>query len=274
MKIFISWSGNRSKSVAEALYRWLKDVIQFLDPWMSTENIEKGARWASDVAKILEDSKVGILCLTRENLTAPWLLFEAGALAKSLEDTFVCPYLVDLKPTELTEPLSHFQTSIANEEDTYKLLKTINKALGDRALSEEQLSRAFTKWWPELEKDLAKIPASQETSQPLRDDRELLEEVLSLARFLAKREPIQDIEISPEIVEFMLETLIKVHNALILGEPRATILEELSQFVPTMEYFVQNTNVPSFINSATKHISALSFSMSESLDNIIDQSEQ
>lgn len=273
MKIFISWSGDRSKAVAEALYRWLKDVIQFLDPWMSTESIEKGVRWASDIAETLENSKVGILCLTRENLAAPWLLFEAGALAKTLEGGFVCPYLIDLKPTELTDPLSHFQTSVANEEDTYKLLQTINKALGGKALSEEQLSRAFAKWWPELKKDLARIPAAKDTSEPLRNDRELLEEVLSLTRFVAKREPIQDVEISQDIVEFMIETLTKAHNSLVLGEPRATILEELSQFVPTIEYFVQNTNAPSFIGKASKHIGALSFSMSESADDIFDKTE-
>src|SRR5918996_3999019 len=35
MKVFISWSGARSQAGAQTLRRWLKHVIQALDPWIS-----------------------------------------------------------------------------------------------------------------------------------------------------------------------------------------------------------------------------------------------
>ena len=35
MKIFIGWSGNTSRYVAESLRDWLKQVIQGVDCWMS-----------------------------------------------------------------------------------------------------------------------------------------------------------------------------------------------------------------------------------------------
>ena len=54
-------------------------VIQSAKPWMSETDIEKGTRGLSELAKALEAIKVGISCLTPENLSAPWLLFEAGA---------------------------------------------------------------------------------------------------------------------------------------------------------------------------------------------------
>lgn len=134
MKVFISWSGERSKAVAEALHDWLPNVIQTVRPWVSLADIEKGTRWSTDIAAQLEECRIGLICLTPENLSAPWLLFEAGALSKTLEKTFVCPYLVNLQPADVRGPLSQFQMTTAEKEETRKLLHTINKALGEQAL--------------------------------------------------------------------------------------------------------------------------------------------
>jgi hypothetical protein len=38
--VFISWSGERSKLIAEAFYEWLPMVIQSAKPWMSGVSIE------------------------------------------------------------------------------------------------------------------------------------------------------------------------------------------------------------------------------------------
>lgn len=93
MKVFISWSGDVSRRAAMALKDWLPNVIQTVDPFVSSENIQKGARWFTDVGAELEAAKFGIICLTPDNLTAPWLLFEAGALSKSLSQSRVSPLL-------------------------------------------------------------------------------------------------------------------------------------------------------------------------------------
>lgn len=98
MKVFISRSGTRSKSVAEALQKWLRLVIQAVDPGISTE-MAKGTKWGPEIADRLEESKVGIICLTRDNLTAPWILFEAGAISKS-KDAHVCTFLLDVQPAK------------------------------------------------------------------------------------------------------------------------------------------------------------------------------
>ena len=158
MKIFISWSGDRSKKLAEALRKWLPNVIQALDPWMSSEDIPKGKRWRTNIGQRLEGTHVGIICLTKENLAAPWILFEAGALAKVVKESFICTYLLDLTPTELADPLAMFQATVADKDDTLKLLNTINNALGDKAISEQHVNNAFEKWWPDLQKDIDNIP--------------------------------------------------------------------------------------------------------------------
>jgi hypothetical protein len=65
-------------------------------PWMSSENILAGARWNPEVVGHLSKTRFGVICVTPENLSSPWLVFEVGALAKTIEETYVCPYLVGL----------------------------------------------------------------------------------------------------------------------------------------------------------------------------------
>lgn len=184
MKIFISWSGERSHQVAIALREWLPFVIQALDPWISSSDIEKGSRWGSEIAKQLDASRVGIICLTPENLTSEWVLFETGALSKTLESTYVCPYLYDLEPSLVRQPLGQFQATRANANDTRTLIHVLNERLAT-PVSRQILDRNFDQWWPELERKLASIPPLESASPQgpqKRSDRDLLEELLELVR--------------------------------------------------------------------------------------------
>lgn len=85
--------------MAKALRTWLPKIINAIKPWLSSADIDKGARWGSDLALRLEGSKAGIICLTPSNLQSEWILFEAGALSKTIQNTFVCPLLIGLEPT-------------------------------------------------------------------------------------------------------------------------------------------------------------------------------
>lgn len=53
VKVSISWSGEPSRTVALALRSWLQSVIQSIDPYVSTEDIEKGASWFPHIAQQL-----------------------------------------------------------------------------------------------------------------------------------------------------------------------------------------------------------------------------
>ena len=48
-------------------------------------DIEKGENWDKILSQELEECRYGIVCLTPENINAPWINFEAGAIAKSLD---------------------------------------------------------------------------------------------------------------------------------------------------------------------------------------------
>jgi hypothetical protein len=181
MKVFISWSGQRSAAVADALRYWLPKVIQALEPWMSADDIEKGTRWRSGLASELEQSSVGIICVTRENLDSTWIHFEAGALSKQQENTYVCTLLFDIEPADVREPLAQFQHTRATKDDLRKLIFTVNNALGDSKLPESELSESFGVWWPKFDERMSAIPSSARNA-PIRQDREILEEILEVVR--------------------------------------------------------------------------------------------
>ena len=184
MKVFLSWSGQASNEVAQALRSWLPAVLQATRPYFSPADIAKGARWSSEVAAELSESRVGILCVTRENLSAPWLMFEAGALAKSIESSKVIPLLIGVEPADLSGPLAQFQAARFERTEIRRILAVINRELGAAALNEQVLSSVFEKWWPDLEIQIRSVALGTRTqdSTSLRTDRELLEEILALAR--------------------------------------------------------------------------------------------
>lgn len=190
MKVFISWSGSTSHKVAVVLRDWLPSVIQSIEPYVSSEDIDKGARWSTDIAGELHASSYGLVCLTSDNVNAPWINFEAGALGKSIDKSRVSPFLFRIKRSEVEGPILQFQSTIFEKPDVLKLLKSINLACGQDALEEIRLEKAFDVWWPDLERQLNSIPAVQPNEktpaqeEPASGDlnSRVLEELLELTR--------------------------------------------------------------------------------------------
>jgi hypothetical protein len=184
MKVFISWSGERSLAVANALKSFIGNTIQAVVPFVSKDDIASGDRWSTRLEKELRENEFGILSVTRDNLNARWLLFEAGALS-NLSIPMV-PYLFDLEPSDLTgSPLLQFQSSIyRNEANAEKLIKDINDACGESKLDADRLRTAFTSWYPPFETALAKIGPVHESPAVEEVDatQSSLEEILAISR--------------------------------------------------------------------------------------------
>ena len=115
-----------------------------------------------------------------------WILFEAGALSKTIINTHVCPVLIGLEPSDVQGPLAQFQATRANKEEISSLLVTINAALGDKALADDHLREAFNMWWPKLDEALTGLPPDDAGGSPRRSERDILEEVLALVRNQAR----------------------------------------------------------------------------------------
>jgi hypothetical protein len=184
MLVFISWSGDRSKYIARTLSDWFENVFHNVRCWMSDEDIAAGKRWGSEVSQALQDARFGVACVTPENREAPWLLFESGALAKSVAGDFLCPYLFEMISTDFVGPLTQFQTCEANRDGTLKLVRSMNAALGDAGLAENKVQPAFEKWWPDLEAALKNTPGLKSSVPKGREPKELQEETLEIVRRL------------------------------------------------------------------------------------------
>jgi len=213
MKIFLSWSGETSHKVAIAFRDWLPQVIQSLTPYVSSEDIDKGTRWSTDIAKELEESAYGIILVTQENLVAPWVNFEAGALSKIIDKSNVSPFLFNVKRSEVKGPLLQFQSTIFEKEDIHKLLKSINNRIDEEErLEESKLERAFNVWWNELETTLNETPSIKQEAikeQHIESDSskksEILEELLHLVRDQHKIMSNPDRVLPPEYLEFVMD---------------------------------------------------------------------
>lgn len=189
MNIFISWSGGLSHKIALVLKEHLPQIINNLEPFVSSEDIQKGDNWNSTISGKLNETDFGILCLTKENLESPWLLFEAGALSKNIAKAKVCSVLFDnLKRDEVKTPLSLFQTTLFEKEEFKKLFDTINTALGESKLTEKVISKSFEKWWPDLKEHIERV-TDEYFPQIKREETEktdTLSEILTTTKYISK----------------------------------------------------------------------------------------
>lgn len=195
MLVFLSWSGQQSKAVAEKLSSWIGQVIQAAEPWISLD-IEKGTRWSPEISQKLEASKVGIICLTPDNLDAQWILFEAGALSKT-KDAHVCTFLLGLEPSDVEQPLGQFQHTTFEKGDVRRLLGTVNRLLqscGEKHLQEKVLDEIFETYWPRLYEGLNEVLKMTSPEKQERPEREMLQEILEMLRAQERRRTVAERE--------------------------------------------------------------------------------
>ena len=235
MKIFISWSGSRSKSIAEKLQEFLKSCIHESEPFFSHEDIQKGAKWFETISVQLAQTNFGIICLTKENRASPWILFEAGALAKNLQMANVCPILFGLGHNDIEGPLSQFQLTAFRRDEMYKLCLTINSRL-NRGLEERTLRRSFEALWAETEEEIIKIIDDADPFLQVsgRSSREILEDIWQQLRLIHYPESYA---LDDKFVLKMMESL-QVHASVLKDISCNKGFETLRTLLVPIEHFI------------------------------------
>lgn len=194
MKIFISWSGERSRQVAELLSNWIQCVLQAVDPWLSSKDIDRGSLWFSEITNQLSNTHNGIVCLTKSNLNNPWILFESGALAKGLSSSRVYTFLIDLTSNDIKDPLAQFNHTSPSKDGVYQLVRTINNGLEVQALKENILSNVFETYWPQFDNEFKEIMKNTKDEDVVieRPKEDILNEILQSVRGIDRRVRIME----------------------------------------------------------------------------------
>jgi TIR domain len=270
MKVFISWSGDTSKNIAEIFRQWLPSVIQVVKPYYSPDDITKGTRWSSEIAKELDESKLGLICLTRDNLQSPWIMFEAGALSKNIDKSKVCPLLFGVDPSDIEGPLIQFQAAKFGKDEMKKVVKMMNHELGEHSLSVEVLDNVFEMWWPRLnekiEAELSK--AVKNSKKDLRSDRDIMEEVLNLARNLSisSETNSKDRAFHPRAIMELSTISLSVINSLNKGEIE-DVKEHLQRLRSLIKMMIFEFDLPSkYRNEARRNLVHMTMLLDEFQD--------
>jgi len=147
-----------------------------------------GARSGEEIATALGEISVGIICLTSENLKDPRIMFEAGALSKSVKTARVCPLLFGIGKSEIEGPLLVFQAAKFDKDEMKRVVNMINDELQEK-VAPHVIDTTFGVMWPRLEAAVSEALARTE-APPVseRTEREILEEILERSRVAGRLE--------------------------------------------------------------------------------------
>jgi hypothetical protein len=137
---------------------------------MSDEDLEKGKPWFPGIVSQIVKSPYCILFLTDQNVGSPWLYFEAGGVHFAMKDPSICSYLVNISPSAISgTPLAQFQATKYTKEDTWRLVRDINKSL-PKPHDEGVLRSSFNQNWNSLKRKVDRLLIDYEKEKAGRHD--------------------------------------------------------------------------------------------------------
>lgn len=169
--VFLSWSGDKSREVAERFKELFTDVF---DPtikcFISTRDIVGGRRGTAALAEELEKCNYGIFFVDSKNVRAPWLQFEAGAISKMVSDSRVMVLLLDNAVGCLNDtPLSDFQYKLFNKEHVKSIFEEIIDYFEQKESKDSYLKR-FEREWDTFYEKAEKILSAEQKDNDVKND--------------------------------------------------------------------------------------------------------
>lgn len=156
IKVFLSWSNDLTRFVAEQFYQRLRTVLGGkAEPFLSSHMVG-GDRSFNKMLDALRISDYGLVFLSRDELNPPWVVFEAGAVECNRKCSTVIPVTVGFSPGQTEPPLRPLRqaVSIFDENSIRQIFSVIcQKAKGDSV----QVEDGFSEWFSALKQGTQKL---------------------------------------------------------------------------------------------------------------------
>lgn len=186
--------------VAEVWADLVRELFDVAEPFMSEENIGAGERGLTKIAAELAGTSFGIIVVTQENQSSQWLNYEAGALSKDLNDQTVrvAPSLVDFaRKNDVTGPLGQFQASMLDKNGVKHVLLEIAKVVeADEAAVTKRFNNAWNQEYEARFDEARQRAHDAPRVEHQRSSDEILDEVLTIVRELARVSPAEPRELA------------------------------------------------------------------------------
>ncbi len=193
-KVFVSWSSERGRKLAEALGTTILDYGE-LEAWISSHSLEAGKPFFEEIEKAAKECDAAVGCLTPGASQRPWVNFEAGMLFGKLRNFIPLRF-----HEELQGPLANLQAlDGTSKEDIERILLGL---ASDKDRARRYLETIYPTWKSRVDEIFAQYPREQE----IRASAETLrEEVVALS----KNEHLAENECLHLIVRLSLQQLEK-----------------------------------------------------------------
>lgn len=166
MKIFLSWSKNKSKLLAEVTKHLIENTLGDTVEFFYSPEMYKGTRVDNNIHKNLLICDKCLVCITADNFKNPWLLYEAGVVFGSnhskTQRGIVIPILFDYIPdwsSWIDKPLNQYvpiQLNVSNGEFTAGK-EDFKQFLTELAQESNTTLKLFNKYWNIFESEVHKI---------------------------------------------------------------------------------------------------------------------
>lgn len=208
--VFLSWSGDQSRKIAELFQTLFNHTFEpTINSFVSSRDIRGGSRSISELFKKLQICNYGICFINSDNVRAPWIQFEAGALSKIVDESRVMILLLDEKCLKLLDdtPLREFQHKLFYKEHIKSIFEEVIEKFG-LTTSKESFMYRFESGWEEFNnKSCVILKENSEVTEHIqqlghadKEEWDMLKKMLLNIQNSLKTEYSQSIKESKELV--------------------------------------------------------------------------
>jgi SAM-dependent methyltransferase len=164
-RVFVSWSGDAGRQIAEALKRTILDYPD-LEAWISSQSLEAGKPWFDEIDRATAEAEFAVGCMTPGATKKPWVNFEAGMLYGRLKNF----KMLRVGEQPLSGPLAHLQS--VDGMSRAEVTRMLQSMTADHERAARYVEIVFERWLREVDEVISTHYSHheiQDTAETLHD---------------------------------------------------------------------------------------------------------